>query len=191
VSGVGILGGAFDPPHRGHVQLARAAIEYFDLDRLLVRVVEKPGHKPVRTDASIRLHLAELAFGQIDEAEVGLDIHPRTVDSLRALGLDDPIFLTGADEFASFLDWKDPDGVLDLAVLGVANRPGVSDAAQQAVLSKLRRPDRVRFFPIEPLSISSSEIRRRAAVDAPVADLVPPAVAAEITRLQLYADAGS
>ena len=59
---VGVFGGAFDPPHVGHVELARRGIEHFDLGRLLVRVVEDPGHKDVRTPPDVRLHLAELAF---------------------------------------------------------------------------------------------------------------------------------
>ena len=43
----GLLGGAFDPPHAGHVVLAREAVERFALDRLLVLVVAEPAHKPV------------------------------------------------------------------------------------------------------------------------------------------------
>ena len=54
---VGILGGAFDPPHNGHVALAREAIEHFQLERLLVRVVADPGHKDVDTASALRLHL--------------------------------------------------------------------------------------------------------------------------------------
>ena len=65
---IGILGGAFDPPHMGHVELARRGIERFDLDRLLVRVVEEPGHKDVATAPQIRRFLAELAFAPLDEA---------------------------------------------------------------------------------------------------------------------------
>jgi nicotinate-nucleotide adenylyltransferase len=121
---VGVFGGAFDPPHVGHVELASRGIDHFGLDRLLVRVVEHPGHKDVDTAPQIRLFLAELAFAPLEEAEVSLDPFARTVDSLEALGLDDPLFLVGADEFASFLSWKEPARVLELARLGVATRPG-------------------------------------------------------------------
>ncbi len=85
---VGILGGAFDPPHDGHVALAREAIDHFHLDRLLVRVVAYPGHKEIETAPRTRLALAELAFAAIDEAEVSLDPFARTVDSLEALRLE-------------------------------------------------------------------------------------------------------
>jgi len=183
---IGIFGGAFDPPHVGHVELARRAIEEFDLDRLLVRVVEHPGHKDVSTAPQIRLSLAELAFAPLDEAEVSLDPHPRTVDSLAALALDAPVFLVGADEFADLLGWKEPQRVLELARLGVATRPGVDRARLEAVLAELERPERVAFFEIEPLPVSSSEIRARAAAGGSLHGLVPPAVEAEIARLGLY-----
>jgi len=182
---VGVFGGAFNPPHLGHVELARRGIERFDLDRLLVRVVEDPGHKEVGTAPQIRLLLAELAFAPL-EAEVSLDPFPRTVDSLEALALDDPVFLVGADEFASFLAWKEPERVLELARLGVATRPGVDRADVDDVLSRLERPERVAFFEIEPLPVSSSDIRERLASGGSITGLVPPSVEAEIARLELY-----
>ena len=183
---VGVFGGAFDPPHLGHVELARAGVERFALERLLVRVVEDPGHKAVSTPAAVRLRLAELAFASVAVAEVALDPFARTVDSLESLALPDPVFLVGADEFASFLEWKEPARVLELARLGVATRPGVTRDRLDAVLAALERPERVSFFPIEPLPVSSSEIRRRAAAGEHVDARVPPAVAAAIARLGLY-----
>jgi nicotinate-nucleotide adenylyltransferase len=182
----GVFGGAFDPPHVGHVELARRGIARFGLDRLLVRVVEQPGHKEVATAPQIRLFLAELAFAPLEEAEVSLDPFSRTVDSLAALALDDPVFLVGADEFAAFLDWKEPARVMELARLGVATRPGVDRARLDAVLAHLDRPEWVTFFEIDPLPVSSSDIRARAAAGMPVEGLVPPAVEAEIARLGLY-----
>jgi nicotinate-nucleotide adenylyltransferase len=183
---VGVFGGAFDPPHVGHVELARRGIAHFGLRRLLVRVVESPGHKDVRTPPDVRLHLAELAFGMLTGVEVGLDPCARTVDSLVALGLDDPVFLVGADEFAAFLSWKQPARVLELARLGVATRPGIDRGRLDAVLARLDRPERVSFFEIEPLPVSSSDIRARSAAGKPIDGLVPAAVAAEVARLELY-----
>ena len=186
MSAVAILGGAFDPPHVGHVALAADASRHFGLDRLLVRVVEDPGHKEVDTPAAIRLLLTELAFAPIDGAEVALDPFARTVDSLAALALDDPLFLIGADEFAAFLTWKEPERVLELARLGVATRPGTDRAALEAVRARLTRPERVELFAIEPFDVASSEIRDRIAAGEPVDGMLPAAVAAEIRRLALY-----
>jgi nicotinate-nucleotide adenylyltransferase len=183
---VGVFGGAFDPPHVGHVELARRGIEHFGLGRLLVRVVEDPGHKDVRTPPDVRLHLGELAFGTLTGVEVELDPCARTVDSLVALGLDDPVFLVGADEFAAFLSWKEPERVLELARLGVATRPGIDRGLLDAMLARLERPERVLFFEIEPLPVSSSDIRARSAAGEPIDGLVPAAVAAAVARLELY-----
>lgn len=183
----GLFGSIFDPPHNGHVAVVRCARDHFDLDRLVVLVVADPGHKAVATDATDRLALARLAF---PAEEVELDPYERTVDMLRARRFDDPLFLVGADEFCDFLDWKDPDGVLELARLGVATRPGYPRDRLDRVLAELERPDRVDFFDIEPLDVSSSEIRRRVAAGEPVDGLVPAAVAAGIERLGLYRGGG-
>jgi nicotinate-nucleotide adenylyltransferase len=183
---VGVFGGAFDPPHNGHVALAEGGIEHFGLERLLVRVVESPGHKAVTTPPDVRLRLAELAFEPIRGVAVELDPCARTVDSLEALRLDDPVFLVGADEFASLPTWKDPARVLELARLGVATRPGVERERLDAVRSTLERPDRVSFFSIESLPVSSSELRARAASGEPIDAFVPAAVAAEIAVRGVY-----
>lgn len=187
VSGtVGIFGGAFDPPHNGHVALAREAIDYFGLSRLLVRVVADPGHKEVETPPQIRLDLAELAFTALDDAEVSLDPFGRTVDSLEALGLEDPVFLIGADELAAFPTWTRPERVLELARIGAATRPGSDLDDLERVIRTLPLPNRVELFPITPLAVSSSEVRERVAAGLQIDALVPSPVAAEIGRLELY-----
>jgi nicotinate-nucleotide adenylyltransferase len=183
---VGVLGGAFDPPHVGHVAVTRAAIDHFALSRLLVRVVASPGHKDVVAPTAARLELARIAFDSLPEAEVALDRHARTVDSLLELGLDDPVFLIGADQLEAFPTWKDPDRVLELARLGVASRPGVDEERVAVALTRISRPERVERFSIEPVPVSSSEVRQRVAAGKPIAGLVPAAVAGAIARLGLY-----
>jgi nicotinate-nucleotide adenylyltransferase len=184
---VGIFGGAFDPPHLGHVELARVGIEQFALGRLLVRVVEQPGHKAISTHAAIRLRLAELAFAPLPEAEVSLDPFARTVDSLEELALPDPVFLVGADEFASFLDWKEPDEVLEHVRLGVGSRPGYPREQLDAVRARLRRPERVELFDIGEWPIASRVLRAGETLD----ERVPRAVAELVQELGLYDRRGS
>jgi nicotinate-nucleotide adenylyltransferase len=180
---VGLLGGTFNPPHNGHIALARAAGEELGLDDLVVLVAERPGHKRVGLDAENRLRLARVAF---PNRRVELDEHERTVDMLRDRRFDDAVFLIGADEFSDFLDWKDPNGVLELAPVAVGTRPGYPRERLDRVLERLERPERVRFFELEPVPIASREVRERVAKGEPIDDLVPPAVAAEIEKLGLY-----
>ena len=184
----GILGGVFDPPHLGHVALARAAADELGLGHLLVLVVADPGHKRAVTPAETRLELARLAFAGMPEAVVELDGHSRTVDSLEERRLPtETFFVLGADELAAFETWKTPRRVLELVRLGVAMRPGVPRDDVEAVRRRLGVGDRIVEFALEPLPISSSEIRARVARDEPIDGLVPSAVAEAIERLELYA----
>ena len=172
---MGLLGGAFDPPHNGHVALAAAAEKQLGLDEIVVVVVADPGHKDVHCPAERRLELARLAF---PGREVVLDHHARTVDMLREGPWVDPVFLIGADEYLTLASWKEPDEVLRLARLGVATRPGFE-------LPEAPR-DRVLFFAVEPVPVSSRAIRGRIARGEPIDGLVPSAVAAAIAGDGLY-----
>ena len=180
---IGLFGGAFDPPHVGHVAVARAARAHFGLSRLVVLVAAAPGHKGVHAGADDRLELARAAFPDDD---VRLDPYPRTIDLLRAEAFDDPLFVIGADQFCSFDSWQEPDAVLDLTRLAVATRPGFPQEQLDAVLRDLRRPERVLFFELEPNPAASTDIRALAEAGLPLDGLVPEAVAALIESRGLY-----
>jgi nicotinate-nucleotide adenylyltransferase len=184
---VGLLGGVFDPPHLGHLALARAAVRELGLARILVLVVADPGHKRATLPAETRLELARLAFADVPEAVVDLDPHPRTVDSLEERELEDAVFILGADELADFESWKEPGRVLELARLAVAMRPGTTREELEAVRRRLSAPERVLAFEMEPVAIASSDIRARVAGGESIDGLVPPRVAEAISRLGLYA----
>lgn len=186
---LGILGGVFDPPHVGHVALARAAMERLELERLFVLVNADPGHKRTTTPADARLELARLAFSEVAGAEVELDSHPRTVDMLEERRPTDAVFVIGADELADFASWKEPARVLELVRLAVATRPGVPDERLREARARVPAPDRISYFEMEPVAVSSSEIRERVARGEPIDHLVPPGVAEAIARLRLYRDA--
>lgn len=179
----GLFGGAFDPPHVGHVALADAAKEHFGLPQLTILVAEHPGHKATHLPAETRLELARAAFPDDD---VRLDPYPRTIDLLRGESFDDPLFIVGADQFSDFLAWKDPDAVLERARLAVATRPGYPRERLDAVLEELDQPERVVFFDTEPNPAASRDIRALAEAGSPLADLVPEAVEKLIRERGLY-----
>jgi nicotinate-nucleotide adenylyltransferase len=186
---VGILGGAFDPPHVGHVVLAREAIGRFGLERLVVLVVAEPAHKPVETPVERRLELVRAAFADVRQADVVADEHAYTVDYLRDSGLpEDSVFLIGADELADFLAWREPDEILRIVRLGVATRPGYSREQLEGVVARLERPERVELFEIPAATASSTEVRARVAAGRPLDDLVPPEVARLVVAHGLYHD---
>jgi nicotinate-nucleotide adenylyltransferase len=182
---VGVLGGAFDPPHNGHVALVRAALEQLGLERLEVLVAADPGHKDVAAPADARLRLTQAAFDGLPVV-VELDRHARTVELLRERRWQDPLFLIGADEFGDFLSWKEPEEVLELARLGVATRPGYPPDRRHGVLARLAHPERVLYFEIPPVAVSSTDLRSRVAAGESIAGLVPPSVAQLVDELGLY-----
>jgi nicotinate-nucleotide adenylyltransferase len=166
-----LLGGAFDPPHNGHVALAAAVRERFG--EPVVLVTAAPGHKGVAAPAEARLQLARAAFPGY---RVELDGNARTVDLLREGRFPDPLVVIGADEYLAFETWKEPAEVLRLARLAVATRPGFP----------VEGGERVEVFEIDPLPVASRELRARVARGEPLTGLVPPAVERLIGELGLY-----
>jgi nicotinate-nucleotide adenylyltransferase len=189
----GLLGGTFDPPHNGHIALARAAMEELALERLVVMVAGRPPHKETGTDAETRYRLARAAFEELPAVELPRDELDRpgrayTVDTVEELErrFGDLVLIMGGDMFASFPTWREPDRIVDHARLAVAARPGTSAGAFDMVLAQLGRPDRVTFFEMAPVNISASEVRRRVAAGEPYDEFVPTAVARLIAELGLY-----
>jgi nicotinate-nucleotide adenylyltransferase len=176
---IGILGGTFDPPHNGHVALARAALEQLPIDRLIVLVAADPGHRQVFAGAEERLRLARAAFAGLP-AELVLDHNAFTVDAVRGGRFGEALFVVGADEGASFPTWKEPDEVLRWVRLAVGTRSGYPPPDLE------RYGDRVVPFELDSPDVSSSEVRGRAARGEPLDGLVPPAVEAAIRETGLY-----
>ena len=189
----GLFGGAFDPPHNGHVGLVEAALQRFSLERLVVIPTGVAPHKRVETPTDVRFRLAELAFGDIPgvelsrwELERGEPSYTLETTRFARERWGDLIFLVGADQFAKLESWYRPDDVLELARLGVATRPGFERTQLERVRERLRRPERVAFFEIAPQAVSSTEIRDRVARGEAIEGLVPAAVAREIETIGLY-----
>ena len=175
---IGLLGGSFDPPHNGHVALAKAALEQLPIDRLVVLVAERPGHREAPlVGAETRVDLAHAAF---PDADVELETHPFTVDAVRGSRFDDAVFILGADQAAAFDSWREPEEVLKHVRLAVGTRAGYPEPDLS------RYGDRVLRFQLDSPDVSSSEVRRRLAAGEPIDDLVPPAVVLVIEDRRLY-----
>jgi nicotinate-nucleotide adenylyltransferase len=189
---VGMFGGAFDPPHRAHLTLARAAIAQLRLDRLYVFPTGDAWHKArTLTPAPDRLAMTRLAFAGVAGAEVDDRELRRTgptysVDTLRELQAEHPgarlHLLMGEDQAAGFTRWHAWQEVARLAVLCVAGRgTGEGVAALRAL------PDvRVELLELPQMPESATEIRNRLTIGQDIADLVEPAVASYIDSHHLY-----
>ena len=193
---VGLLGGTFNPPHIGHLVCAAQALAQLELDRVLLVPVNEPPHKGVEADPGVehRVELCRRAAAGEESLEVSLvDAEVPgpswTVDTLRRLHErrpgDELTFLVGGDMALSLPTWREPEAILELAELAVAEREGVRRADITERLSGLPL-DRIRFFDMPRLDISSSLIRRYVAAGRPIRHLVPEGVAAYISEAALY-----
>jgi nicotinate-nucleotide adenylyltransferase len=195
---VGLLGGTFNPPHIGHLVCAQQALEALGLDVVRLVPTHTPPHKVASSDpgVEVRLELCRLAVEgeprlEVSRLEADRPGPSYTVDSLRALHAEAPAdeltFIVGGDMARSLPGWREPEAVLELAWLGVAERDGVRREEILDALADLPgAPDRVRFFDMPRLDISSSMLRGRAAEGKTLRHLVPERVRAVIEERGLY-----
>jgi nicotinate-nucleotide adenylyltransferase len=180
--------------------MGQEASEQLGLDRVLFVPVAVPPHKEAAGDPGpeIRLRLVELAVAgdprfAASRVEIDRGGPSYTVDTLRALhgasSGDDLTFIVGGDAAHGLPGWREPEAVLELATLAVAEREGVRREDLARRLEALQGGDRVTFFDMPRLDVSSSSIRRRAAEGRSLRYLVPDAVLTEIEGGRLYRDA--
>lgn len=200
---LGILGGSFNPPHLGHLALARDARRELALERVLLMPLHTPPHKPGGEDPGPEHRLAMCRLAAAPEAGVeacALEVErggpSYTADTLSEIDAACPeselTFIVGADTALSLPEWREPARVLSLARLAVASRPGSDRSQVQAALARVSLPDGrspdVVFLSMEPLEASSSQARERIATGRSVAGLLEPAVIAYIEEHGLYGE---
>lgn len=187
---VGILGGSFDPPHLGHLRMAKLAQRALSLDEILFIPCAK---QPLKSEgpvadgahraAMVALALQRHSNWRLDTREIARGGTSYTVDTLRAVGAerasDDLYYIIGQDGLEALPRWKQARAIPGLATLVVVPRGGAPVVAPHfAAGAKMLR--------VAELRVSSSDIRRRISRREPWEDLVPAAVATYIRRQGLY-----
>ncbi len=189
---VAMYGGSFDPIHNGHLAVAEAARDRFQLDEVMI---VPTAHPPHRSDAVAsyqdRFNMVELAL------EGRRAIHPSkleepgsaykhyTIETLRRLRRmlpqDELFVIIGADSYNNLHTWREPQALAREAELIVVSRPGSEPDA------KLRLPaSRVHFITDIQQNVSPSNIRATVAAGEPIEKFVPRAVAEYIRAHHLY-----
>jgi len=192
---IGLFGGTFDPPHGGHVTVARDVADVLRLDHVLWIPAGAPPHKadaPV-SQASLRLEMVRAAAAadprfQVSDLELRREGPSFTVDTLREVRRRHPdaelFLIVGADQLKVFdTGWKDPEEILRLATLTVMDRDG-EDAA--ATAPDMPGMEHLVHVPVTRVDVSSSEVRRRVATGEPISEMIPEAVADIVRREGLY-----
>jgi nicotinate-nucleotide adenylyltransferase len=187
---LGLFGGSFDPPHLGHLLPVIDAAESLGLDAVRFVPAGVQPFKAGRAVASPRDRLAmteRLVAGipgfSVESAEIDRAGLSFTVDTLATLAAETPgatlVLIVGADAFAMFDQWRDPERIRALAEVAVLVRGGepLPHAGARSGVKRLqtRRVD-----------ISSTELRARVADGRTIRGFVPDAVAEYIAEHRLY-----
>jgi len=182
----------------GHLVCAQEAHGALGLDRVVLMPLAEPTHRTLEDDpgAEVRAELCELAVEgderlSVSRAEVDRGGPSYTVDTLRlllegAMADEEITLIMGADQACKLGTWREPRQVLSLARVAVAARQGVARSDVLARVGALAGADRIEFFDMPRIDISSSMVRRRAASGRPIRYLLPDSVIARIEADGLY-----
>ena len=196
---VALFGGSFDPPHHGHIAIATAAADVFDLDRVFFAPVGRQPLKPERIPASFddRLAMVELAcrtdarFAASDlDAPRGDGTPNYTVQTLAALQEAMPdarLFnLVGADSFLVLPRWHEPERLLEMAEWIVVSRPGFPLVNLSAMGLTPHQRGRVHLLQTVHEDVAATNLRERLEAGDQCADVLDPAVCEYIQAHHLY-----
>lgn len=192
---IGVYGGSFDPPHLGHLEVARSAIEALELDE----VVFVPANvNPLRqnrkaTNAAKRFKMVQLMIAdepQMTVSDIEITREPPsyaidTLDEMTVARPSDYWFICGSDAASRMREWKSIDRFHKLCRLGVVIR-GRFD--QGSVLRNVPEglAEVIDFIPMKPCSISSSSIRSELEAGMNAANQLHPDVYAYIMKNRIY-----
>lgn len=165
---IGIYGGTFNPPHKGHIRFAEYVVKILELDKIIVIPDRLPVHKPCSelADAELRFLMCEKAFS-FKEAEISRIELDRKEDSymyltIRALENQfekaEFYLIIGSDMLLSFDKWKNSKEILNKTTLVVAARDFEAEEKIKCFSKECLKADTV-VLDLEPIVISSSEIR--------------------------------
>lgn len=195
----GIFGGAFNPVHNGHVNLAKEAIEQLKLRQLLIIPTFESPHKSTKLlPFDERAEMCRLAFSGIsDKCEVEVsDIERKmggvsyTINTIRELsrqytdgGLRQFYLLIGGDMLFSFREWYKYESILKESKVCAVARGGDNFTDMLEFAAEIGR---VKVLPTNIVDISSTEVRERIASGGDISGLVPQPVAEYIAEKNLY-----
>ena len=199
---VGIFGGTFNPIHKGHTEAAYAFLRCVNPDKLLVIPTKIPPHKAIKgdDDPEIRLEMTRRAFsenGEYDKRVEVSDIEIRsegksytyyTLQKLKSMGYDDFYLYCGTDMLLSFDSWFRFEDILSMCTLAYASRleNACPEASEKIAMLRERYGARILEIPLDPIEISSSEIREMIRKGEDASAFLSPAVLRFIDERGLY-----
>jgi nicotinate-nucleotide adenylyltransferase len=172
-SRIGVLGGTFDPPHRAHLELAKAARLELDLGSVIFMPAGNPWRKDRAdlTPANLRYAMVNeairgLSWATVSQAEIDRAGPTYTFETLEALHAEHPEaaiwFIVGADSLADMSNWVKPERILATARLAIADRASTGTVPDASLLELIPNIlEKIDFVPMKPRSTASTNLRAR------------------------------
>ena len=188
---IGLFGGTFDPPHRGHLGIAQEALTGLKLQEVLLVVAGNPYQKQDRhiTDGHERLKMVELLVAETaglsaSSIEIERPGPSFTIDTVEALleverGEVQIVLIVGADLAPGIETWHRASELAALVEVAVVRRPGVPSPQLPSHWDGS-------IFDVEPSSCSSSGIRADLLEGLDVSNCLSPAVLHHVQTHCLY-----
>tara|TARA_B100000029_G_C17498389_1_gene931785 strand:- start:2 stop:538 length:537 start_codon:yes stop_codon:yes gene_type:complete len=166
---IGILGGTFDPPHIGHLNISKIAIKKFKLDSLLWIITKK---NPLKKEPLLNIKIRMLLSKDIvkNYKKISVEFFDKKVKSKNTFALlnylkkrgrkSELFFIIGADNFINFHKWKDWKKIPQLSKIVVFSRPKYTSKALNSIASKNLKKSDWLYIDHKKMNISSSLIRK-------------------------------
>lgn len=195
---IAIYGGAFNPVHNEHVNIALAAKRELGLDKVIIVPSNKSLHKlsTLTVRAKDRVEMCRLAFEKYEGFEVsdceikrgGITFSYVTCRRFKKLYPDAELyFIMGADQLKSFADWKEPEEILKCVTPAVCARENSAELIKYIKNYSARFKRDIVSFKYVGKDVSSTRIRTLAALDEDISEFVPQEVKNLIHSRNLYA----
>tara|TARA_B100001179_G_scaffold133494_1_gene95859 strand:+ start:121 stop:657 length:537 start_codon:yes stop_codon:yes gene_type:complete len=166
---IGILGGTFDPAHKGHLVISRIAKKKIKLDYIIWSITRKnPFKKQPKINIEERIKISKkitkkYRFIKIEFLEHKIN-SKKTIDSIRFLKTINTtlniFFIMGADNLIKFHKWDQWKEIVKLAKILVFDRQGYKSRSLVSIAAKKIPRNRWKFIKFKKINISSSQIRK-------------------------------
>ena len=166
---IGILGGSFDPAHKGHLTISKEAIKRFKLRNVIWAITKKnPFKKKNKTKLITRIKFAKKIIGL--NKFIKIRFYENKIKSNKTINLikfllkknknTEIYFIMGADNLISFHKWKKYNVIIDLCKILVFDRDGYKSKSMKSLSFKKYNKKGLEFIKFKKVNISSSKLRK-------------------------------
>lgn len=199
VKRIGIMGGTFNPIHFGHLEIAKAALLQYNLDKIWFMPNKTPAYKSVENivEETKRVEMVKLAIKEYEKFELstfelerpGITYTYKTLELLKQKYDNyEYYFIMGADSLVTFTEWKYPEIIAKSCILLVSGRDNINDKNIEEYIDFVKKEFDAEIFLIKDIhvDISSNMIRNRILNNEDISEYVPAMVCEYIRKNNLY-----